>query len=317
MTIQIANISSDLLEIALDRLMEPAIRAINGCSDLYKVTVANALAMKAFDVRHKPSRSDSFFEDAAMFLVTGNIELGLKLKLNHDRNITMCNVFLLSTAGVDSATANAVMLNSKALIGMGDAVMATSPGRLFIARCEVDCALRHVRQLREMIAEKYVRTATQQAAMAAKTRVGVNYKVAHNQAIQGIYTAIDRYSGDRGALASYVGLWIKQALLDKTNLQEGAALDIGSSGGGPHDNRADFLNTHSTAAVSLDSEAMNELPAHEGNGYTNRHAEHTRALSTFHALRPVLRAAGESLRYELNGIERRKLIPLRKDGRPV
>ncbi len=306
---QIGNISSDKLEVMLDELMAPALRAINACSDLYRLTVSEALASKAFDVRHKPSRSDTFFEDAATFLVTKDIKLGLKLKLNHDRNIAMCDKFLLSTAGADSATASATMLDSSALIAMGDAVAARVPGRLFLARCEVDCALRHVRALREMIAEKYMRLATQQAAVAAKTRVNVNYQVALNQAIQGVYTAIDRYSGERGALAAYVGLWVNQALLDKTNLQEGTALDIGSSGG-VNDNRSTFLERHSTAAVSLDSETMGDVIPYEQEGYADRHGEHTRALSALPALRPVLRMAGESLRYQLSNRERGMLMRL-------
>jgi hypothetical protein len=312
MSQQIANISSDQLEIALDKLMEPAIRAINDCSDLYAVTVAESLASRAFDVRHKPSRSDSFFEDAAVFVITRNIDLGLRLKLNHDRNIAMCSQFLLSTAGADSATVAATVLNSQALAIMADAVMATEPGKLFTARCEVECALRNFEALREMIAKKYERLATQQAAIHVKTRPKVNYKVAQQQAMQGVYTAIDRYSGERGALASYVGLWVRQALLDKTNLQEGAALDTGSSGGGgANDKRAQFLEQHSTAAISLDSEAIGDIiAADEEDGYANRHAEHTRALSTIHALRPVLRAAGESLRYELSSRERAKLMRL-------
>lgn len=309
MSQQIANISSDQLEVMLDRLMEPALRAINGCSDLYRLTVSEALASKAFDVRHKPSRSDTFFEDAATFLITKDIGLGLKLKLNHDRNIAMCNRFLLSTAGADSATVSATILNSSALITMGDAVQATVPGRIFLARCEVECHLKLVRQLREMIAEKYMRLATAQAANAAKTRVNVNYQVALNQAIQGVYTAIDRYSGERGALASYVGLWVNQALLDKTNLQEGTALDIGSSGG-VNDNRSAFLGTHSTAAVSLDSETMGDVIPYEPEGYSDRHGEHTRALSALPSLRPVLRSAGESLRYELSNRERAMMMRL-------
>ena len=307
MSTQIGNISSDLLETALDKLMEPALRAINACSDLYAVTVADALASKAFDVRHRPSRSDSFFEDAAQFLVTRDTELGLKLKLNHDRNIKMCELFLLRTAGVDAATESAVMLNSRALITIGDAVMATAPGRLYLARCEVENALKNMMAFREKIEEKYVRTATAAASMHYKTRPGVNYKVAVQQARLGIYTAIDRYSGERGTLASYVGLWINQALLDKTNLQEGAALDMGSSGG-VNDNRSVFLSRHSTAAVSLDSDKIGETLTHVEEGYANRHAEHTRALSAIPALRPVLRAAGESLRYQLNNRERQALL---------
>ena len=309
MSQQIGNISSDQLEVMLDELMAPALRAINSCSNLYLLTVSEALASKAFDVRHKPSRSDTFFEDAATFLVTKDINLGLKLKLNHDRNIAMCYKFLISTAGVDSATASATMLNSSALVAMGDAVGATVPGRLFIARCEVEYHLRLVRSLREMIAEKYMRLATGSAGNAAKTRINVNYKVALNQAIQGVYTAIDRYSGERGALASYVNLWITQALLDKTNLQEGTALDLGSSGG-VNDNRATFLERHSTAAVSLDNETFGDSLPYEQDGYADRHAEHTRALSALPALRPVLRSAGESLRYQLSNRERSMLVRL-------
>lgn len=306
---QIANISSDLLEVCLDKLMEPAIRAIDGCSDLYAITVADALASTSFDVRHKPSRSDTFFHDSTQFLINRDIDLGVKLKLNHDRNIGMCTQFLLSTAGADSATAQAILLNSNALISMGDTVSATIPGKIFLARREVEVALSNVEQLREMIAQKYERLATQQAAIHVKTRRGVNYKVALNQAKQGVYIAIDRYSGERGALASYVNLWLRQSLLDKTNLQEGAALDIGSSGG-TNDNRAQFLERHSTAAISLDSETIGDIIAQENDGYADRHGEHTRALSTIHALRPALRAAGESLRYELSGRERRLLMRL-------
>jgi len=310
MSEQIGNISSNLLEKALDKLMEPAIRAINACSDLYAVEVANALASKAFDVRHKPSRSDSFFEDAAIFIITRDIDTGLRLKLNHDRNIAMCDKFLLCTAGADAASQSAVWLRSEALLAMGEAIMATAPGRLFSARCEVAVALKHVKQLRETIAEKFMRLATSRAAEHTKERVGVNYEVAHHQAIQGIYTAIDRYSGERGALASYIELWIKQALLDKTNLQEGAALDIGSSGG-VNDNRATFLERHSTAAVSIDAEGVGDLLAtDDSDGYANRHAEHTRALSALAALRPVLRSTGESLRYELNNRERANMLRL-------
>jgi hypothetical protein len=309
MSQQIANISSYKLEEALDNLMAPAIRAINSCSDLYAITVADALAAKAFDVRHRPSRSQTFENDAAEFLITRDIELGLRLKLNHDRNIAMCDQFLLSTAGADSATESAIYLDSKALIAMSNAVMGTVPGRLFIARCEVDNSSKLFRQLREMIAKKYERLATQQAALHVKDRPNVNYKVAVQQATQGIYTAIDRFSGERGALASYVGMWLRQALLDKTNLQEGAAIDIGSSGGGENDKRAAFLATHSTAAISIDSETIGEILAQDdSDGYANRHAEHTRALSAIHALRPVMRAAGESLRYELSGDERRLLM---------
>jgi hypothetical protein len=309
MSQQIANISSYKLEEALDSLMAPAIRAINCCSDLYAVTVADALAAKAFDVRHRPSRSQSFENDAAEFLITRDIELGLRLKLNHDRNIAMCDQFLLSTAGADSATESAIYMNSQALVSMGDTVMAISPGRLFLARCEVEYSLGLFSKLREMIADKYERLATQQAAMHVKERPNVDYHVASQQAKQGIYTAIDRFSGERGALASYVQMWVYQALLDKTNLQHGAAIDIGSSGGGENDKRTAFLATHSTAAISIDSETIGDILAHDdSDGFANRHAEHTRALSAIHALRPALRAAGESLRYELNGVERRQLM---------
>lgn len=307
MSRQIANISSDKLEGMLDKLMEPAIRAIDSCSALYRVTVSEALAAKAFDVRHRPSRSNSFYEDAATFLVTKDIETGLRLRLNHDRNIAMCDKFLLSTAGVDLAMADAVMLNNRALTSMGDAVLATNPGLLFVARCEVECALQQVKDLREMIAEKYMRLAASAAAKSVKSRVKVNYKVAEQQAIQGIYTAIDRYSGERGALASYVGMWINQALLDKTNLQEGSALDLGSSNG-TNDNRATFLERHSTAAISLESETIGELIPYEAEGYADRHGEFTRALSALQGLRPALRSTGESLRYQLNNRERALLM---------
>ena len=307
---QIANISSDLLEGALDKLMEPAIRAIEGCSDLYAVTVAEALAARAFDVRHRPSRSDAFFNNAAKFLLTRDIILGLSLKLNHDRNIAMCDQFLLSTAGVDSATEAATYrLNSAALAAMSDAVMATKPGKLYLARATVEFALRNVLQLREDIANQYERFAIQQASQSVRSRVHVNFEVASSQATKGIYTAIDRYSAERGALAAYVKLWVRQALLDKTNLQEGAAIDLGSSGG-VNDNRAEFLKRYSTTSVSLDTTTVSETLAQDNDGFSDRHGEHTRALAAIPSLRPTLRAAGESLRYELNNRERSMLLRL-------
>lgn len=294
MTKQIENISSERIETILDSLMAPAIRAIDGCSDLYAITVSDALAAKAFDVRHRPSRSDTFLDDAAAFLITRDPDLGVRLKLNHDRNIAMCDKFLLGTAGVEEATQQAIHLNSTHLSNMGDAVSATAPGRLFLARCEVALALNNVLAFRETIYNKYELLAIQQATMHRSGRYGVNIDVAVNQAKQGVYIAIDRYSSQRGVLSSYVNLWIRQALLDKANLQEGAAVEF-SSGGPAH---------MSTVAVSIDSEELSESLAHVNDGYADRNAEHTRALSAIPALRPVLRSTGESLCYPLNNRER-------------
>ncbi len=300
MSRQIENISSETIELTLDALMENAVRAIDGCSDLYVTTVADAMAAKAFDVRHKPSRSETFLEDAARFVITRDINLGVRLKLNHDRNIAMCDKFLLYTAGVADATKQAVQLDSSALSSMGGNVLATSPGRLFLARQEVDLALADVTRFRSIIAAKYERLAVQQASLHAKGRRGVNAKVAENQAKVGVYTAIDRYSSERGALANYVNLWIRQALIDKTNLQEGAAVEYTAGGD----------NQMSTVAVSIDNELLSETLEHVTEGYADRNAVHTRALSTIAPLRPVLRAMGESLRYPLNNRERAKLIKL-------
>lgn len=298
MSKQIENISSERIESILDALMAPAITAIDGCSDLYAVTVSDALAAKAFDVRHRPSRSDTFLHDAASFLITRDKDVSLRLKLNHDRNIAMCDKFLWGTAGVDEATKRAIQLNSTQLSSIGDAIMATAPGRLFLARCEVQRALKNVLVFRKIIYDKYERLAIQSASSHQVSRFGVNPEVALNQAKKSVYIAIDRYSSQRGVLASYIMLWIRQSLLDKENLQEGAAVEF-SGGSKSH---------MSTVAVSLDSEELAETLPHNIEGHSDRNAEHTRALSAIPSLRPVLRSTGESLRYPLNNRERSLLI---------
>lgn len=302
---QIANISSGQIEAILDDLIGEALKAINDCTGLAREMVATLVVQATLDVRRRPARRDGFQAAAVRFMLMGDSASLLDIKLNHDHAINICNRFLELTSDVNNSTMQCLIGDAHALTATGLSISATNYGKLFTASRTVKHALNEFLEFRGHIANKYERLASQKAKEASMARVGTSYHTAFSQARMAVLTGIDRYSSTRGALASYIDVWIKQALFDKGNLQEGVAFDIESDN--TNGSRDAALRLHSTRSVPLDDLLLETIAAAEAPVGTNG-GEHTRALSRLRHLRPALRACGASLSYQMTNRERKRLV---------
>jgi hypothetical protein len=302
--INVSTINSGKLETALDRLIAPALVAINESTTLAKEMVSRLIVTATNDVRRRPSRREGFVSAAVRFMLVGDSASLLAIRVNHDHTIAMCQHFLDMTLDIERSTQLSLLGDSESLAVTGMAVSATHAGRLFVTRRTVDHALKEFLKLRSMIAEQYVKLASKKAKEASVTRVGTSYETAFSQAKLAVLTAIDRYSATRGALASYVDMWIKQALFDKANLQEGAAFDIETDNANGSRDRALALN--GTRSVPLDDILLETIAGEEHTSPDK--GLHTRALSRLKHLRPALILCGPSLVYSMSNAERAQMV---------
>lgn len=302
--INVSSISSAKLEETLDKLIAPALVAINECTTLAKEMISRLLVTVSKDERRKQSRRDGFVTAAVRFLLVGDSASLLAIRVNHDHAIAMCSKFLELTIDIERSMQLSLVGDSEALAQTGMVVSATHAGKLFVARRTVEHSLKEFLHLRAVIAEQYKKLASKKAKEASLQRVGVRYDTAFAQAKLAVLTGIDRYSSTRGALASYIGTWIKQALFDKANLQEGVAFDIETDN--LNGARDAALKLHGTRAVPLDDILLDSIAGEES--ITPSDGVHTRALSRLKHLRPALIACGPSLRYQMSNAERARMV---------
>lgn len=303
-TSQIDNISAGHIETTLDVLIAPALTSINETTGLAREAIASLIVLATRDSRQQPARRDGFSEAALRYMLVGSSEALLAIKLNHNHAVDLCTKFLEHTIDVDRALHHCLVGNGEPLASIGLELSATKYGHLFTARQTVSMALKEFLEFRKLIADKFERLASQEAKRYSVDSVGLSYSTAFSQARMGVITAINRYSSTRGALASYVSLWITQHLKDADNMHEGVAYDVDSSVSSRGDG-----SLAAARGVPLDDVLLETLAGEE---FVPIDQSHTRALSRLKHLRPAMRATGGSLLYPMSRDEQAKMIRLAK-----